>query len=103
MILTTNHHTLQMYHKLNSEHPSWHFLLQAKQVFELIGQSESTFGDMLSELGLAAAMRPKAEYTLLAPVDAAFGGTLLKWIPDAAVTFGGIWTCPLPFLTELLV
>ncbi|KAM9846831.1 periostin-like isoform 2-T2 [Aulostomus maculatus] len=44
----------------------------AKEVTELIGDSQSTFSDMVSELGLAAAMRPKTEYTLLAPVNSAF-------------------------------
>ncbi|KAG9348446.1 hypothetical protein JZ751_002181 [Albula glossodonta] len=44
----------------------------AKQVMELIGTSQATFGDMVSELGLAASMRPGAEYTLLAPLNAAF-------------------------------
>uniref|UniRef100_A0A8C9TDF6 Periostin n=1 Tax=Scleropages formosus TaxID=113540 RepID=A0A8C9TDF6_SCLFO len=44
----------------------------AKQVVELIGKSQSTFGDMISELGLAAAMRPELEYTLLAPFNGAF-------------------------------
>lgn len=48
------------------------FALLAKQVMELLGSSQSTFGDMVSELGLSAAMRPKAEYTLLAPVNSAF-------------------------------
>lgn len=41
---------------------------------ELVGSSQSTFGDMVSELGLSAAMRPEAEYTLLAPLNAAFNG-----------------------------
>ncbi|KAI4878242.1 hypothetical protein NFI96_020365 [Prochilodus magdalenae] len=44
----------------------------AKQVMELVGQSQSTFSDMVSELGLAAAMRPQAEYTLLVPLNVAF-------------------------------
>ncbi|KAM3874725.1 periostin, osteoblast specific factor b [Diretmus argenteus] len=44
----------------------------AKQVMELVGDSQSTFGDMVSELGLSASMRPEAEYTLLAPLNAAF-------------------------------
>uniref|UniRef100_A0AAR2LUH4 Periostin, osteoblast specific factor b n=1 Tax=Pygocentrus nattereri TaxID=42514 RepID=A0AAR2LUH4_PYGNA len=44
----------------------------AKQVMELVGPSQATFSDMVSELGLAAAMRPQAEYTLLAPLNAAF-------------------------------
>ncbi|KAK2831704.1 hypothetical protein Q7C36_016790 [Tachysurus vachellii] len=50
----------------------------AKQVMELIDQSQSTFGDMVSELGLAAAMRPQAEYTLLAPLNAAFSDEVLS-------------------------
>ncbi|XP_031728571.1 periostin [Anarrhichthys ocellatus] len=44
----------------------------AKEGMELMGASQSTFSDMLSELGLSAAMGPKTEYTLLAPVNAAF-------------------------------
>nr|XP_057942862.1 periostin-like isoform X2 [Doryrhamphus excisus] len=44
----------------------------AKDVMELMGQSQSTFNDMVSELGLAAALGPKTEYTLLAPLNAAF-------------------------------
>ncbi|XP_040005738.1 periostin-like isoform X2 [Xiphias gladius] len=44
----------------------------AKEVMELIGDSQSTFADIMSELGLAAAMAPQTEYTLLAPLNAAF-------------------------------
>ncbi|XP_041807600.1 periostin isoform X2 [Chelmon rostratus] len=44
----------------------------AKEGMDLMGSSQSTFSDMVSELGLAAAMGPKTEYTLLAPVNAAF-------------------------------
>ncbi|XP_076832187.1 periostin, osteoblast specific factor b isoform X2 [Brachyhypopomus gauderio] len=44
----------------------------AKQVMELVGPSQATFGDMVAELGLSAAMRPQADYTLLAPLNAAF-------------------------------
>ncbi|XP_028277746.1 periostin isoform X2 [Parambassis ranga] len=44
----------------------------AKEVVELMGDSQSTFNDMVSELDLAAAMGPKTEYTLLAPLNAAF-------------------------------
>ncbi|XP_055004003.1 periostin, osteoblast specific factor b isoform X2 [Boleophthalmus pectinirostris] len=44
----------------------------AKQVMELVGSSQSTFGDMVSELGLAAEMKAGTEYTLLAPSNAAF-------------------------------
>ncbi|XP_029028712.1 periostin-like isoform X2 [Betta splendens] len=44
----------------------------AKDVMELMGDSQTTFKDMVSELGLAAAMGPKTEYTVLAPVNSAF-------------------------------
>ncbi|XP_056262797.1 periostin-like isoform X2 [Pseudoliparis swirei] len=44
----------------------------AKEGIELMGASLSTFSDMVSELGLAAALGPKTEYTLLAPVNNAF-------------------------------
>ncbi|KAK2828333.1 hypothetical protein Q5P01_019367 [Channa striata] len=50
----------------------------AKEVKELIGESQSTFNDMISEMGLAAAMGPKKEYTLLAPVNAAFTQEVLS-------------------------
>nr|XP_046245592.1 periostin, osteoblast specific factor b isoform X2 [Scatophagus argus] len=50
----------------------------AKQVMELVGSSQSTFGDMVSELGLAAAMRPEAEYTLLAPLNVAFSDEVMS-------------------------
>ncbi|XP_028274863.1 periostin, osteoblast specific factor b isoform X2 [Parambassis ranga] len=49
----------------------------AKQVMELLGSSQATFGDMVSELGLAAAMRPEAEYTLLAPLNVAFSDEVM--------------------------
>lgn len=45
---------------------------------ELMGASQSTFSDMVSELGLAAAMGPKTEYTLLAPVNVAFTSELFS-------------------------
>ncbi|KAM8854602.1 periostin, osteoblast specific factor b isoform 2-T2 [Synchiropus picturatus] len=44
----------------------------AKQVVELVGASQSTFGNMISDMGFAAAMRPQLEYTLLAPVNSVF-------------------------------
>ncbi|XP_065136874.1 periostin, osteoblast specific factor b isoform X2 [Paramisgurnus dabryanus] len=50
----------------------------AKQVMELVGQSTATFGDMLIELGLAAAMGPKTEYTLLAPVNGVFNDEVMS-------------------------
>uniref|UniRef100_A0AAY4EKJ6 Periostin n=1 Tax=Denticeps clupeoides TaxID=299321 RepID=A0AAY4EKJ6_9TELE len=46
----------------------------AKQVMELV--ADGTFKDMVSELGLSAAMRPQTEYTLLAPLNGAFTGEL---------------------------
>uniref|UniRef100_A0AAQ5XEK5 Periostin, osteoblast specific factor a n=1 Tax=Amphiprion ocellaris TaxID=80972 RepID=A0AAQ5XEK5_AMPOC len=48
----------------------------AKEVMELMGASQSTFSDMVSELGLSAALGAKTEYTLLAPVNAAFTSEL---------------------------
>ncbi|XP_019114949.2 periostin, osteoblast specific factor b isoform X2 [Larimichthys crocea] len=50
----------------------------AKQVMELVGSSQSTFGDMVSELGLSAAMRADAEYTLLAPLNVAFSDEVMS-------------------------
>uniref|UniRef100_A0A671P309 Periostin-like n=1 Tax=Sinocyclocheilus anshuiensis TaxID=1608454 RepID=A0A671P309_9TELE len=50
----------------------------AKQVMELVGQSQGTFSDMLTELGLSAAMRPQAEYTLLAPLNTAFNDEVMS-------------------------
>ncbi|XP_063060955.1 periostin, osteoblast specific factor b [Engraulis encrasicolus] len=50
----------------------------AKQVTELVGSSQSTFGDMLFELGLASAMRPEAEYTLLAPTNKVFTEEVMR-------------------------
>ncbi|KAM9359738.1 periostin, osteoblast specific factor b isoform 2-T2 [Symphorus nematophorus] len=50
----------------------------AKQVMELMGSSQSTFGDLVSELGLSAAMRPDAEYTLLAPLNIAFSDEVMS-------------------------
>ncbi|KAJ8368557.1 hypothetical protein SKAU_G00085850 [Synaphobranchus kaupii] len=44
----------------------------AKLVMELVGDSQNKFGGMVAHLGLAAAMRPNEDYTLLAPVNTAF-------------------------------
>ncbi|KAK5918062.1 hypothetical protein CgunFtcFv8_002861 [Champsocephalus gunnari] len=44
----------------------------AKEGLEMMGDSQSTFSDMVSELGLASALGSKTEYTLLAPVNTAF-------------------------------
>lgn len=45
-------------------------------MIELVGKSQSMFGDLVSELGLSAAMQPETEYTLLAPLNGAFSGEL---------------------------
>uniref|UniRef100_A0A8C3G4G6 Periostin n=1 Tax=Cyclopterus lumpus TaxID=8103 RepID=A0A8C3G4G6_CYCLU len=50
----------------------------AKEGVELMGDGQSTFNDMVSELGLAAAIGPKTEYTLLAPVNDAFTSELIS-------------------------
>ncbi|XP_077955893.1 periostin, osteoblast specific factor b isoform X3 [Gasterosteus aculeatus] len=50
----------------------------AKQVMELMGSSQSTFGDLVSELGFSAAMRGGAEYTLLAPLNVAFSDEVMS-------------------------
>ncbi|XP_077202362.1 periostin isoform X2 [Paroedura picta] len=44
----------------------------AKQVLELGGPQQATFTDLVGQLGLAAALKPEEEYTLLAPVNGAF-------------------------------
>nr|XP_020468776.1 periostin-like isoform X2 [Monopterus albus] len=49
----------------------------AKQVMELLGDSQSTFADLVSELGVSAAMKKDAEYTLLAPVNTAFNDEVM--------------------------
>lgn len=54
---------------------------------ELVGSSQSTFGDMVSELGLSAAMRPEAEYTLLAPLNVAFTGESDHYIMQVHLFF----------------
>ncbi|XP_072230452.1 periostin-like [Leuresthes tenuis] len=44
----------------------------AKEVMELVKDSQSTFGDIVSELGFEAALGSLTEYTLLAPPNSAF-------------------------------
>lgn len=60
------------------QHVIFMWFIPAKEGIELMGESQSTFGDMVSELGLAAALGPKIEYTLLAPVNTAFTGKLIS-------------------------
>ncbi|XP_042354583.1 periostin-like isoform X3 [Plectropomus leopardus] len=50
----------------------------AKDGLELMGESMSMFNDLVSELGLAAALGPKTEYTLLTPVNTAFTNELIN-------------------------
>ncbi|XP_044308407.1 periostin [Varanus komodoensis] len=49
----------------------------AKQVTELAGPQQATFTDLVAQLGLAAAIKPEEEYTLLAPVNGAFSDDTL--------------------------
>lgn len=46
----------------------------AKQVMELAGKQQTTFTDLVAQLGLASSLKPDGEYTLLAPVNNAFSG-----------------------------
>ncbi|XP_063807923.1 periostin isoform X2 [Pseudophryne corroboree] len=50
----------------------------AKQVLELAGSQQTTFTDLMAQMGLAAALKPEAEYTLLAPLNDAFTQETLK-------------------------
>ncbi|XP_026129432.1 periostin isoform X2 [Carassius auratus] len=50
----------------------------AKQVTELIGKSQSVFSDLVSQLGLSAAMQPETEYTILAPLNGAFSDGVMS-------------------------
>ncbi|XP_034024297.1 periostin, osteoblast specific factor b isoform X2 [Thalassophryne amazonica] len=50
----------------------------AKQVMELLGSSQSTFTDMVSDMGLSAEMQPETDYTLLAPLNAAFSDKVMS-------------------------
>lgn len=57
---------------------------------ELMGKEQSTFADMVSELGLSASMKSGAEYTFLAPLNLAFSGktrTLLLSISCPSLYF----------------
>ncbi|XP_074160965.1 periostin isoform X2 [Sminthopsis crassicaudata] len=44
----------------------------AKQVIELAGKQQTTFTDLVAQLGLASSLKPDGEYTLLAPTNNAF-------------------------------
>jgi len=49
-------------------------LFAAKQVIELGGAQQTTFTDLVAQLGLASSLRPEGQYTLLAPLNGAFSG-----------------------------
>ncbi|XP_073198523.1 periostin isoform X3 [Lepidochelys kempii] len=50
----------------------------AKQVIELAGDQQTTFTDLLAQLGLASSLRPEGQYTLLAPLNGAFSDDTLR-------------------------
>ncbi|KAM8821899.1 periostin isoform 3-T3 [Eudromia elegans] len=50
----------------------------AKQVIELGGAEQTTFKDLVAQLGLASSLRPEGQYTLLAPLNGAFSDDTLR-------------------------
>ncbi|XP_010130230.1 PREDICTED: periostin isoform X2 [Buceros rhinoceros silvestris] len=50
----------------------------AKQVFELGGAQQTTFTDLVAQLGLRSSLRPEGRYTLLAPLNGAFSDDILR-------------------------
>lgn len=50
------------------------FTFSAKQVLELAGSQQTTFTDLMAQMGLAASLKPDSEFTLLAPLNDAFSG-----------------------------
>uniref|UniRef100_A0A7M4FTU6 Periostin n=1 Tax=Crocodylus porosus TaxID=8502 RepID=A0A7M4FTU6_CROPO len=50
----------------------------AKQVLELGGAQQTTFTDLMAQLGLASSLRPEGQYTLLAPLNGAFSDDTLR-------------------------
>uniref|UniRef100_A0A8B9DJV4 Periostin n=1 Tax=Anser cygnoides TaxID=8845 RepID=A0A8B9DJV4_ANSCY len=50
----------------------------AKQVIELGGAQQTTFTDLVAQLGLASSLRPEGQYTLLAPLNGAFSDDTLQ-------------------------
>uniref|UniRef100_A0A8C8SJL7 Periostin n=1 Tax=Pelusios castaneus TaxID=367368 RepID=A0A8C8SJL7_9SAUR len=50
----------------------------AKQVLELAGDQQTTFTDLVAQLGLASSLRPEGQYTLLAPLNGAFSDDTLR-------------------------
>uniref|UniRef100_A0A8C0HNA4 Periostin n=1 Tax=Buteo japonicus TaxID=224669 RepID=A0A8C0HNA4_9AVES len=50
----------------------------AKQVIELGGAQQTTFTDLMIQLGLASSLRPEGQYTLLVPLNGAFSDDTLR-------------------------
>ncbi|KAM5181782.1 periostin isoform 2-T2 [Mantella aurantiaca] len=50
----------------------------AKQVMELAGSQQTTFTDLMAQMGLAASLKPESEYTLLAPLNDAFSEETMR-------------------------
>ncbi|XP_034614478.1 periostin isoform X10 [Trachemys scripta elegans] len=50
----------------------------AKQVIELANDQQTTFIDLLAQLGLVSSLRPEGQYTLLAPLNVAFSDDTLR-------------------------
>ncbi|XP_010727261.1 periostin [Meleagris gallopavo] len=50
----------------------------AKQVIELGGAQQTTFTDLVTQLGLASSLRPEGQYTLLVPQNRAFSDDTLQ-------------------------
>ncbi|KAF4794759.1 Periostin [Turdus rufiventris] len=50
----------------------------AKQVIELGGAQQTTFIDLMAQLGLASSLRPEGQYTLLVPLNGAFSDDTLR-------------------------
>uniref|UniRef100_K7F9B3 Periostin n=1 Tax=Pelodiscus sinensis TaxID=13735 RepID=K7F9B3_PELSI len=50
----------------------------AKQVIELAGEQQTTFTDLMAQLGLASSLRPEGRYTLLIPLNGAFSDDILR-------------------------
>ncbi|XP_077340296.1 periostin isoform X4 [Lithobates pipiens] len=50
----------------------------AKQVLELAGSQQTTFTDLMAQMGLAASLKPDSEFTLLAPLNDAFSEETMR-------------------------
>ncbi|XP_064413868.1 periostin isoform X3 [Latimeria chalumnae] len=50
----------------------------AKQVLELAGKEQTTFKELITQMGLTASLRRGGEYTLLAPLNGAFTDEILR-------------------------